>query len=265
MATDMAMAIVISKMVQNNFSLTDLHTHILPSVDDGARNVKMSLDMLRLEKKMGVDRVMLTPHFYPLHQKLNSFLKGRERAYNKLMAFWDEKTMPQLRLGAEVRYTPDLVQMDLHQLTLGESNYLLLELPDYGHTPFLEKVIEHMLSQGITPILAHVEHCTLFHDMPSQLFELIKMGALAQVDAMTLARKYRSKFAKISLKYGLAQIVASDIHNMTNRAVTIGDILDKDYVDILAQTEKVARAVWDQTPIPSFTVQPIKRTLFGYR
>ena len=265
MAIGTAMAMVLIKMIQNSFSFTDLHTHILPTVDDGAKNMQISINMLRLQKKTGTDRVMLTPHFYPTRQKLDAFLLKRERAYSELLSCWDEDTMPHLRLGVEVRYTPLLAQMDLQQLTLSDSKYLLLELPDFGPIPFLDKVIDRMLSQNITPILAHVERCDLFRDTPECLYKLIKMGAIAQIDVMALIGKSKSKFAKICLKNGLAQIVGSDMHNLTDRALTIGSVQLKEELQQLQNAEIFARAVWEDTPLPPFAVSSLRKGLFGYR
>ena len=67
-------------------SFTDIHTHILPSVDDGAQSMEDALELLRLQKNSGVERVMLTPHFYPQHDTPERFLKRRAEAEAALPA-----------------------------------------------------------------------------------------------------------------------------------------------------------------------------------
>ena len=109
-------------------TLTDLHTHILPGIDDGARNLEASLEILRRQKENGVERVALTSHFYPLREELQDYLDKRQRAYEELMSAWDAETMPQLRLGAEVHYSPSIVEMDLRSIALAQSDYLLIIL-----------------------------------------------------------------------------------------------------------------------------------------
>ena len=109
-------------------AFTDLHTHILPGVDDGAKDLEKALEMLRMQKACGVERVALTPHFYPLREEFQSFLDKRQQAYEGLLPNWDAESMPDLRLGAEVHYSPALAELDLRRLTIGQSDYLLLEL-----------------------------------------------------------------------------------------------------------------------------------------
>ena len=106
---------------------------------------------------------MLTPHFYPLREELQSFLNRRQRAYEKLVACWGAQAIPQIKLGAEVRYSPSLVECDLQKLALGQGKYLLLELSDTVFPMHLEQIIKIIIQeQGIIPILAHVERCEYF-------------------------------------------------------------------------------------------------------
>ena len=245
-------------------SLTDLHTHILPGIDDGAKNLEASLELLRRQKQSGVERVALTPHFYPLRKELPDFLEQRHRSFAELMPFWDGNAMPQLRLGAEVHYSPCLADMDLRCLTLAQSDYLLLELSDTTVPAHIEQVLKIILEQGITPILAHVERCVYFAEEPARLLRLIEAGALAQVSARALQNNKRRKFAGICLKKKAAQIIASDIHSMREGKCCLGELAESLDEEMVAQAEAVARAVWDNTPLPEFTPMPIKRKLFGY-
>ncbi len=245
-------------------SLTDLHTHILPSVDDGADCLDTAIEMLHIQKNNGIERVALTPHFYPKHEELDAFVDRRNRSYAALLSRWDCESMPQLRLGAEVRYTPALLQMDLHQLTIGEGNYLLLELEDSGLVTFIDQVVKQMIDQGIIPILAHVERCSALRNDPNLLLNLVRMGALAQISVNALRGRKPDKFAEICLRHGLVHIIASDVHNLTDRAACLRDISTERYMHTLAWTERLAKSVWDGTPLPAFAIKPIKRGLFGY-
>ena len=177
--------------------LTDLHTHILPGVDDGAGDLDTALQMLRAQKAGGVERVALTPHFYPLREPLAEFLQRRQQAYALLLSGWDDKAMPQLRLGAEVHYSPGLTDMDLRQLTLEKTDYLLLELSDTVQPALIEPVLQCMLDRGVIPILAHIERCVYFAEKPARLLRLIEMGVLAQISLRRLPDKRMQKFANI--------------------------------------------------------------------
>ena len=153
-------------------SLTDLHTHILPGVDDGAKDLETSLQMLQMEKASGVNRVALTPHFYPLREPFDEFVARRQQAFEALTAAWDGETMPELKLGVEVRYSPQLAEFDLRQLTIGDSDYMLLELSNTEVPAHIGPVVDIIMQQGITPILAHIERCTYFRREPELLHRL---------------------------------------------------------------------------------------------
>ena len=247
-----------------DFTLTDLHTHILPGIDDGAKDLEASLKILRAQKQRGVDRVALTSHFYPMRQKLQEFLDRRQSAYEELMSAWDPETMPQLRLGAEVHYSACIADMDLRSISLTQSDYLLLELSDTTVPAHIEQVIKIIQSQSITPILAHVERCTYFMEDPAKLVRLIELGALAQISARALQSKKRQKFANICLQRNVAQIVASDVHGAWEVENGQGALRGEMGEAELIRAESFARAVWDNTPIPEFHPEPIKRKLFGY-
>lgn len=244
--------------------LTDLHTHILPGIDDGAEDLDKSLQMLYAQKASGVERVALTPHFYPLREELEQFLEKRQQAYELLLPNWDKTTMPQLRLGAEVHYSPCLADMDIQSLTLDKTDYLLIELADTALPPLIEPVLQRILDQGITPILAHVERCVYFAEEPARLMRLIELGALAQISLRILPNKRMRKFAEICLQKNAAQIIASDIHGVGESKSALGELLEDLDEETVVQAEAFARAVWDNAPLPQFDPVPIKRKLFGY-
>lgn len=254
-------------MAQDNlreYSLTDLHTHILPEFDDGADSLETALNMLRVQRKMGVDRVALTSHFYPLNEDLETYLGRRQQAYTTLLSGWNKDTMPDLRLGAEVRYSPQLIDVDLRTLTIGAGDYLLLELSNVDLPAYIEQVIDMILMQGIIPILAHVERCEYFRYEPNLLQRLICMGALAQVSAKALKNKNDRRFAESCLKNGLAQIVASDAHDLLNREPCLGNVAPEMHRELILQAEKFAYAVWGNKPHPTFAISSIKKSFWGY-
>lgn len=253
-------------MKRNNiaeFALTDLHTHILPAVDDGAKNLEISLDMLRMQKESGVERVVLTPHFYPYREEAEAFLDRRQQGYQTLLSQWCGDTMPSLCLGAEVRYTPQLVEMDLRKLTLGQSDYLLLELSNTEVPAYVEQVLEVILGQGITPILAHIERCTYFRLEPLRLKRLIELGALAQVTAKTVCSRADRRFAKSCLENGLAHVIASDIHSLPEKNC-LGNIVRQLDGNLVERAEEFALRVWNNACPPAFSIYSVKNGLFGY-
>lgn len=245
-------------------SLTDVHTHNLPEFDDGAESLEIALQMLRAQKASGVDRVALTPHYYSLREDFHAFLERRQQAYKMMLSHWDRETMPDLHLGAEVHYSPLLTELDLHALTIGKSDYLLLELSDTAVPVLIEQVLKLILQQGITPILAHVERCSYFRKEPERLMRLVSMGALAQVTAKALADRADQKFAAACLKNGVAQIIASDIHDLSGDRACLGDMVTKANEEMFLRAEEFAQAVWNNDCPPVFAIYPIKKRMFGY-
>ncbi len=242
-------------------SFTDLHTHILPNMDDGACNLEMSLEMLSVQKNEGIDRLALTPHYYPGKESLESFLCRREKAYDSLKSYIDINTMPQLIIGAEVRYSPKLAEMEIEQLKIGNTRFLLLELPDRGVVPLLAQVLDSILCRDIVPILAHIERCEMLRKEPELIFQYVQMGALAQITASALD-SIPDTFALACFRNGLAHIISSDAHKP-------GDCIHflnlKHYNNIVPWAEKFARAIWENAPLPAFSITPVKKGFFGYR
>ena len=114
--------------------MTDLHTHILPGMDDGAPDVETGLRMLRMEREQGVDAVALTPHYYSADESIDAFLRRRRAASEKLEDAIarqpDGETLPRRILGAEVAWAPYMDRWEkLDELCYEGSEYLLLEPP----------------------------------------------------------------------------------------------------------------------------------------
>ena len=244
--------------------MTDLHTHILPGIDDGAKNREESRELLKLQTENGVERVVLTPHFNCERTDLTDFLSKRATAFQTTLEILDDATMPQIKVGAEVRYSPALLRLDLAGLTLGESSYLLLELPGQHYPAHLEQVVVNLGMMGITPILAHLERYKYFKDQPQLLFKLIQQGALGQVSVLSLFEKSTKSFAMACLKNSLAQIVASDAHNITVRPPCMAKLNDVLEPELLQKTELFAKAVWDNELTPFFQPYAVKKGIFGY-
>lgn len=208
--------------------MTDLHTHILPGIDDGAKNVEMSLEMLRQERAQGIDTVVLTPHFYRDRERPSHFIDRRKQSARELaqalMAMPEEQRelYPSLRLGAEVAWVPNLSEWDeLPQLCLGESKYILIEPP---FTPWNDYMVRQLYDlpgrTGITPVIAHLER---YYGVQrtEMIDEMIATGLPIQMSADVLLHPLRRMRALNLLKTGCVHIVASDCHNLDSRKVNL--------------------------------------------
>lgn len=213
--------------------MNDLHTHILPGLDDGADTVETSLAMLRQEYAQGVDTVALTPHFYRDREHLSDFLQRREEAYQKLLAaiaaLSDEErsALPQVLLAAETAWVPNLAQLPgLEQLCYQDTKYLLLELPfgPWDDTLF-RQIYDLMNCRGITPVIAHIDR--YWGTQKKEQFEtLFSLGVPVQLSAEPLLHFTTRGRALRLIKTGKVQMLISDAHNLTDRQPNLGKAFD---------------------------------------
>lgn len=215
--------------------LYDLHTHLLPGIDDGAADLSESLALLKQEQDCGVDTVVLTPHFKPQIQKNAEFLEKRAASFEKLKAAFDGEM--QFVLGAEVLYSPYLASIEnIRDFCIGESDYLLLEMPYHARMAddVLRAVSRLMDEHGIRPILAHVERYEAVRRNVHVLEKFRTIGCLFQVNASTLSSKsfFTRRFVRSLVFGGYLDLVGSDCHDPVHRPANVKaayDALEKLY------------------------------------
>lgn len=210
--------------------MTDLHTHILPGMDDGARDAEMSIAMLRAEWQQGVDTVVLTPHCYREKEPIQRFLQRREAAKQRLDQAIAElqEPLPQLLLGAEVAWAPHMADWpELEQLCIQGTEQLLLELPFSPWTDQMIRDIYDMMGRrGITPILAHLERYQKRQN--ARMFrEVLSLGVPVQLSSTPLQGGWSERHLLVKmLKKEQAHLLASDCHNLTTRVPDLRKGLD---------------------------------------
>jgi len=194
----------------------DWHSHILPGVDDGSRDVAESITMLQALSEQGVDTVIATPHFYANDEPVASFIQRRENAYRELQAHLPESA-PEILLGAEVRYYPGISRLDgLRNLRIDNTKLLLLEMSFTKWTEYTVGELIELASGGdMIIILAHIER---YLSMQSGKVwdRLYDSGILMQVNASFFEGFSRRKALSL-LENGGIHFIGSDCHNMTSR------------------------------------------------
>lgn len=189
--------------------MTDIHSHVLPNVDDGSGSPEESRELLALLHSQGVETVVATPHFYPQADTVTDFLARRAKAAAKL-------DVP-LMLGAEVAYFRGISRStELAPLTLGSTRLLLLEMPYRTWTEQMVGEVCTFASQtGLTPVLAHVDR------YPRQLRRwgklLLDSGVYFQCNADAFLCRRRRGWALRQLRLGNIHFLGSDSHNLTTR------------------------------------------------
>lgn len=197
--------------------MTDLHTHILPGMDDGAPDVKTALQMLIMEAKQGVEAVALTPHFYRSREHISDFLNRRANAMDLLKNGLKNADHPQLILSAEVAYVPGMADWpELEKLCYEETRILLVEPP---MTAWNDEMFRQLYAiegrHGITPMIAHIERYFGIQTK-AHMEQLLEMGFPIQVSAASLLR-FRGRSLALKLLTEYNAVLVSDCHNITTR------------------------------------------------
>jgi len=220
----------ISIITENTaMGMIDWHTHILPSMDDGSKNVEESADMLKRSFDAGVMSVVLTPHFYPYREYPENFLKRRSRSLQKLNTHLKEienetgapPSLPALIPGAEVYFFHELAAMEegwIKELCIGKSKYLMVELPLVPWSDEIYRTLEVlMFDRKIIPVIAHIDrYFHLVKDI-SRLTELVRGGMLIQMNVEALGGFLSRRKAFKWLDAGRVHILASDCHDLSKR------------------------------------------------
>ena len=214
--------------------MIDFHSHFLPDIDDGAKTLADSLEMLSFSKKSGVDTVVSTSHCYAVNGtgSISHFLERRERAYSKVAdaVKGDTESYPKIVLGCEVHLVPNLSTFtNLPKLCIENTDYILLEMPfsEWKDEHFEE--IYRITKLGLKPIIAHIDR---YFDIADKFSELFSLNLLYQANAESfIAHTNRKKLAELFQKDAL-HILGSDMHNMTSRRPNLAEgyaLIEKKY------------------------------------
>lgn len=190
--------------------MVDIHSHVLPDVDDGSQSIESSLNMLESLSQIGVTDVVLTPHYR------GTFLKEKEEILNKFNEFKKqaEKIPVNLYIGQEIYATKDAMNR-LYEgklLTLNDTKYVLLEFSYCDYTDITEEVYVAK-RKGFIPIVAHAERYEYLG--LDDIFEIKSLGGLIQINASSLVKKISKTYFRRVLKLldnDLVDFVAGDLH-----------------------------------------------------
>lgn len=196
---------------------TDFHSHILPGIDDGCATVEDSVKLIRREWEQGVKTIMLTPHFYPHQMYPDVFLANRQNAMDQLNdALAGEVYLPQLIMGAEVHYSFGMSQWEqLKQLTLGNTSYILIEMPSQKWDERMYEELECIhRDHGLTPIIAHIERSFRPFNTREHLRRLSALPVLLQGNCSFLTEKRTRHIALRLVKEQKIHLFGSDCHGI---------------------------------------------------
>ena len=175
-------------MIFNLNKFIDIHTHILPGLDDGPQDMAGSMALARCYEKVGITTVVATPHFLPG----TAWAATKERVLDAVQALQDnlDKANIDLRVvpGMEIAYHKKLEERILagSVLPLGQSRYFLIEPSFQGEQEGLLACLQSLLHKGQKLILAHPERVAMFQQMPQSLKKFVDQGLRVQVNAGSL-------------------------------------------------------------------------------
>lgn len=217
--------------------MIDIHTHILPNVDDGSDSFENSIALLKQAKEQGITHIILTPHIITNSSKY----LGKEEIEKRFNEFV-EKVKDfgiKLYLGGEIFYTDrTYYQLTNNQLiTFNKSKYCLIEFPLKTEQD-IEEALYNIKAKGYRPILAHPER---YKALKTSDVKLIKENAHIQVNTSSILGHHRKKVKKFVfelLRYDLVDYVSTDCHHPNNRNINLKKTYEivqkkfgKDYAD----------------------------------
>jgi protein-tyrosine phosphatase len=201
--------------------LIDLHSHILPSVDDGAKSLDEAMEMARMAVDDGIQVMACTPHFMPgLYDNDSTDIRHRVAHLNQ--AFMDQGIDLALVLGGDAHIRPDFVAclQDGRIPTLHNSRYVLFEPPHTVMPQRMDELLYNIQIAGFVPILTHPERLKWIEQSYQTFVDLAKKGVWMQITCGSLAGRFgkRSQYwAQRMLAEGLVSILATDTHNTRSR------------------------------------------------
>lgn len=193
--------------------MIDFHSHILPGIDDGSRNLEQSIAMVNEAKEAGFTKIISTSHYMENYYECNE--RDRRQLLKKVQG---NVQGIELILGNEIYITNNIIELlkNGQASSINGTKYVLFEFPLITTRPMNDKeVIYRLVENGYIPIIAHPERYPFIQENPDYLFELEEMGALFQANYGSIIGMYglkAKKTLKILLKNNLISFFGSDVH-----------------------------------------------------
>ena len=211
--------------------MIDIHSHIIPNVDDGARSVEETFNILKEAQEAGFTDVILTSHFLLNYYETNA----------QELIFWKDKlqevlkkqgTKINLHSGMEIYITNQMEELLENKkiLTLANSRYMLIELPLATNVKYFDYVVYYLEAKGIKPIIAHPERYKCVQKDPDIVEEYIEKGCLIQCNYGSIVNLYgreAEKTIKTLLKKNQVHFLGSDVHRENGTYLIILDAIKK--------------------------------------
>lgn len=203
--------------------MIDFHNHILPGIDDGAKNIDVSIKMVREAHSQGITDIINTVHYqHPKMEGKEVDFKSIEKATLELQSYLDSNNIDvKIHIGAEVFFKPGLLEIKIDRLAVfGHGKYMLIEFFPFHLPPNFDGELYKLKLSGTTPIIAHPERNRMIQLDIDILVKLIHSGCLVQLDAGSLLGHFGptcQHVAKLLLDRNMVHFIGSDAHNDKKR------------------------------------------------
>ncbi len=211
--------------------MVDFHTHILPNVDDGAKSVEETFNLIKEAKKAGFDSIVSTSHYKLNYYEVNA--QERRILIDAISNNLNKQNLDiALYLGNEIHISNDIIKLleNGKACTINNTNYVLFELPFYDKIINLYDIIYELLQHKLIPILAHPERYDFVQKDPNVIYDLIQKGVLMQCNYGSFIGQYGEKaeiLIKKFLKNDMVHFLGTDVHKENTIYPQIPSVLEE--------------------------------------
>jgi len=205
--------------------MIDIHCHIVPNIDDGAKSLEDALEMAKIAYSEGIRKIINTSHYHPdfKYKKGEELLKSIKE-FNYILK--SNNIDIEVCIGNELYYSEDIIEIIEQKefYTLNNSKYLLIEFPPMRFPKNIVDIIYEIKIRGYIPILAHVERYKEVQENVNLIYECINEGALIQVNASSIIGKNGKEAKQVSeilLDNNMIHFIATDAHSSQRRRPVI--------------------------------------------
>ena len=209
--------------------MIDIHTHILPNIDDGSKSIEETFNLIKEAKSVGFDSIVLTSHYMEGYYETNS--PEREVWLDAIRENLEAKNIDiKLYLGNEIYFSDNIISLleEGKATTINNTSYLLFELP-LNAKPFnIYNIIYELLEYKLIPVLAHPERYTFVQSEPELVYDLIQKGVLMQCNYGSIIGQYGKKAQIIVKKLyenNMVHFLGTDVHKQNTIYERIPEIL----------------------------------------
>ena len=215
--------------------MIDIHSHILPAIDDGARDLDEALAMARIALADGICVMVATPHLFNPSSEISLEVNDKQKVLEHLTRFQEKLTEEKIPLmvlpGCDFPLNQEAIRLleEDRVLTINDrKRYLLLELSPYAIPSRMGDICFRLQAKGLTPIITHPERHPLIQEKPERLVEMLDLGCLVQLTANSLTGGFGRQIARFSrdlVRKGYVHLIASDAHSVRHRPPVLSKAL----------------------------------------